>query len=504
MSGVRSHHFPWRMWIPACLAVTVVTAMTGSDLYHQMHKQMVEVAEQATTIAVGQLAAILSAAEELLRSTDERLREAHDILSLAEEPGALDDALGDIEAIIHGIGFAGLAAIDRSGKVIAVASDDALLDFDFSDEPFVEQAFTGQTFALAPPAALDRDGHDFLPLVYGVTSEDDGKTEPLFLLMTEIDVHFLDQFQSRLSSSLVEHVALLDKSGDVIVGSWPFSENDAADVDIRRGVGGFDLIAAAGFKRSKIFSNLISEFLLLTLTYLTAMLAITALSYAYAYRAQLGEILGQMVTQKDLLHREAQHRVGGALQLISSLVSLQSREAQNERVSQALETIKHRIAAILAVNSRLSGEVDDGQVDLGVYLRSICDDLATSFEEKSPGVRLHASFSSLTSTGEKAVRLGLIMNELVTNAFRHAFDAQEGGTVSVQLAREGERFRITVADDGGGMPDVPEDPGIGLELVSLLTEQLKCSLDQVTGDKGLTWTIEGAINDLAKSGSVQI
>ena len=496
MNGIRGY-FPWRMWIPATLAVTALTAMTGVDIYNQTRERMIESAEQATSVAVGQLAAILSAAEELLRATEDELIEVGDIRTLASSPAALDRALDDIESIIHGTGFGGLAALDRSGRVIASASDDDLFDQDFSGRPFIERAFDGQTFALAEPIAGGEGDSGFAPLVYGVLPEDDDKAPPLFLLMTEIDMQFLDRFQSRLSSSLVEHVALLDKSGDVIIGSWPFGDEHVAHTDIRRGVGGFDLVAAAGFRRAEIFRNVKSELLLLTLTYLTSILAITALCYAYAYRSQIGEVLKQIVDHKDVLHREAQHRVSGALQLISSLVSLQAREAQNERVSQALDTIKHRIAAILAVNGKLSGDVDGRQVDLGVYLRAICDDLATSFEQKLPGTQLKASFSSIPCDGEKAVRLGLIVNELVTNAFRHAFAEGETGEVTVRLARDGDRFHVTVADDGVGLADEPNDPGIGLELVTLLAEQLSCRLERVPSDVGLTWRIEGSIAALS-------
>lgn len=496
MNGLRLH-FPWRMWIPAVLAVTVLTVMTAFDIYTQMRSQMEEIAEQATTVARGQLAAILTAAEELLRSTEEKLKEAGDIKEFASRPEALDAALGEIEAIIHGTGFGGLAAIDRSGRIVAVASDDDLLAHDFSGQPFIERAFSDRAFALAEPVTRDGGGQSFAPLVYGVSPDDEEKTGPVFLLMTEIDMQFLDRFQSRLTSSLVEHVALLDKSGQAVIGAWPFDTDNPADVDIRKGVDGFDLVAAAGFERNDIFKNVRSEFLLLGLTYFTSMLAITALCYAYAYRAQVGEILKQVVDQKDVLHREAQHRVSGALQLISSLVSLQAREAQNERVSQALDTIKHRIAAILAVNGKLSGDVDGRQVDLGVYLRSICDDLAASYEQKVPGTQLEASLSSIACDGEKAVRIGLIVNELVTNAYRHAFGDKGTGTVAVRLVKDDDRFRITVADDGKGLPETAEDLGIGLELVSLLAEQLNCELERLPSDVGMTWQIEGSIENLA-------
>ena len=496
MSGIQGY-FPWRMWIPATLAVTALTVMTGVDIYNQTRDQMAEAAEQATSVAVGQLAAILSAAEELLRSTEDKLMEAGDIKSLASSPAALDATLDDIEAIIHGTGFGGLAALDRSGRVIASASDDGLLDQDFSGRPFIERAFGGRTFALAEPMDGGEGDSGFAPLVYGVLPDDDDKATPLFLLMTEIDMQFLDRFQSRLSSSLVEHVALLDKSGDVIIGSWPFDDEHVAHTDIRRGIGGFDLVAAAGFERVEIFRNVKSELLLLTLTYLTSILAITALCYAYAYRSRIGEVLRQVVDQKDVLHREAQHRVSGALQLISSLVSLQARDAQNDRVSQALNTIKHRIAAILAVNGKLSGDVDGRQVDLGVYLRAICDDLAASFERELPDTQLKASFSSITCDGEKAVRLGLILNELVTNAFRHAFAEGQTGIVKVHLAEDGDHFHLSVADNGLGLPDQPEDPGIGLELVTLLADQLSCRLERVPSDAGLSWRIEGSMAALS-------
>ena len=496
MIGIPAY-FPWRMWMSAALAVTVLTVMTGIDIYNQMRSWMSEIAEQATTVSHGQLATILTAAEELLRSTEDELKQAGDVRDFASRPEALEAALDEIETIIHGTGFSGLAAIDRSSRMIAVASDDDLLKHDFSGKPFIERAFDDRTFALAEPISHDDGESGFAPLVYGVTPDDDEKATPLFLLMTEIDVQFLDRFQSRLTSSLVEHVALLDKSGDTIVGSWPFGEDNAAHVDIRRDVSGFDLIAAAGFARAEIFRNVRSELLLLGLTYLTSMLAITALCYAYAYRAQVGEILRQVVTQKDVLHREAQHRVGGALQLISSLVALQARDAQNERVSQALDTVKHRIAAVLAVNGKLSGDVDGRQVDLGIYLRSICDDLSASFEQKLPGAHLDASLSSILCDGEKAIRIGLIVNELVTNAYRHAFADGDAGTVTVRLVADDDRFRITIADDGSGLPETADDPGIGLDLVALLADQLNSELARLPSDAGLTWQIEGAIADLA-------
>ena len=391
MNTVRSY-FPWKMWLPAAAVITLLTALTAIDLYKQMHEQMLEVAEQATSVAVGQLNAILTAAEDLLQSTEDKLKERSDIENLATRPDAMLEALTEIEETLHGTGFNDLAAIDKSSKVIAIAGNQDLDGWDFSDHAFMRQAIDGQDFVLSEPISVQIADIAIAPLVHWVSSS---KDEPLFLLMTLVDVRFLQNFRLRLQSSIIEHVALIDRSGHALVGSWPFDDASPATVDIRRGVGNFDLVAAAGFDRGDIFRNVGSELLLLTLTYISSIFAVTALAYAYAYRAQVGEVLGQMVEQKDVLHREAQHRVSGALQLISSLVSLQVRDAQNERVAQALDTVKHRISAILAVNDKLSSDVDDGDVDLGMYLRSICDDLSASYDQKVPGTHLETSLSSV-------------------------------------------------------------------------------------------------------------
>ena len=497
MQPTRSF-FPWKMWLPAAAAITVLTVLTGADLYKKMHEQMVEAAEQATSVAAGQLNAILTAAEELLKGTEERLKERSDLETLPARPDAMFRALADIEEILHGTGFSDLAAVDDRGKVFAIVGNDDLDGWDFSDEAFMQQALDGQDLVLSEPITVQIADTAIVPLVHWVSSS---KDEPLFLLMTFIDMRFLQNFQNRLQSSVVEHVALMDKSGHVLVGTWPFDDTILAAVERRRAVGSFDLIAAAGFARGEILQNVRSEFLLLALTYITSIFAVTALAYAYAYRAQVGDVLGQLVDQKDVLHREAQHRVSGALQLISSLVSLQGRDAQDDHVAEALDTIKHRIAAILAVNDKLSNDGSGGQVDLGSYLRLICDDLAASYDQDTPGTRLETSLLSISCDGDKAIRIGLIVNELVTNAYRHGFSGDRGGVVSVVLDMEDDRFRITVSDNGGGMPETNEDAGIGLELVSLLAEQLNCTVEQLPQKTGVAWRIEGPVAALLSDGA---
>jgi two-component sensor histidine kinase len=455
-----------------------------------MHDQMVVAAEQATAVAVDQLNAILTAAEELLQSTEEKLKERADFEQLATSPAPMLEALNDIEETLHGTGFSDLAAIDRSSAVVAIAGNTDLIGWDFSGQGFMQRALDGEDYVLSEPISVQISEKEIAPLVHWVTSS---KDEPLFLLMTLIDVRFLQNFQLNLQSSIIEHVALLDRAGQVLVGTWPFDDAGPADVETRRGVGKFDLVAAAGFRQGKIFSNLSSEFLLLGLTCISSLFAVTALSYAYACRAQVGDVLNQIVEQKDVLHREAQHRVSGALQLISSLVSLQVRDAQNERVALALDTIKHRISAILAINSKLSSDVDGRKVDLGHYLRSICDDLSASYDQKVPGAHLEASLSSVTCDGEKAIRIGLIVNELITNAYRHGFPEDQEGVVDVRLGLENERFHITVTDDGVGLPAAEADAGIGLELVSLLAEQLDCTIEQQPSDQGAAWRLDGSV-----------
>lgn len=173
---------------------------------------------------------------------------------------------------------------------------------------------------------------------------------------------------------------------------------------------------------------------------------------------------------KAILLRELAHRTKNDLTIVQSLLTLQARN--DPAVAPALQAAAARIHVIARAQSRLefSDEGEDGGVALRPYLGGLCQDLADLFQDvRSIDVQL--SCDELTLDSSKAIAVGLIVNELVTNAFKYAFPQDRGGVVRVTVSAAPEgAVHLAVEDDGVGCP--PDAPGgLGTRLVRLLVAQ---------------------------------
>jgi two-component sensor histidine kinase len=170
----------------------------------------------------------------------------------------------------------------------------------------------------------------------------------------------------------------------------------------------------------------------------------------------------------DELVRETRHRVKNSLQLVASMLSAQARQSRDVSVAAGLREAVSRITVVAHLHENLQ-YADEQMVRLADYLRDICNDLALTAgtTEGRGGVHLHAD--AIVLPGPDAVAVGLITNELVTNALRHAYPSG-AGPVEVTLARNGGRFVLTVADKGAGRFGSAE--GLGLTFVRLLARKL--------------------------------
>jgi two-component sensor histidine kinase len=173
---------------------------------------------------------------------------------------------------------------------------------------------------------------------------------------------------------------------------------------------------------------------------------------------------------KALLLNELSHRTKNDLAIISSALWLQARASRDPAVQAALEEAIARVGVVAAAQERLRGDEDGGRIELAPYLTDLCAGLGDLLRDVRPiAVRVRSDPLNLHSS--QAVNVGLIVNELVTNAFKHAFPELRGGAVNVDVSRDGpEWLRIVVADDGVGCdPDKPS--GMGSQIVSLLAQQ---------------------------------
>ena len=195
-------------------------------------------------------------------------------------------------------------------------------------------------------------------------------------------------------------------------------------------------------------------------------------------RTRAEQQLKVSLQEKDALLREVHHRVKNNLQVISSLLQLQSLSVKDTEVKRALEDSRRRIHAMSLVHQKLYGSENLANIDFGEYLESVTRQLAQAYENE--GVSIEIGVESITLEVGIAVPCGLIVNELVNNALKHAFSRDQHGTVRVELSRmEGGRVRLSVADNGRGFPedlDYRTAGSMGLALVRALTGQISGTL----------------------------
>src|ERR1700729_2743522 len=177
--------------------------------------------------------------------------------------------------------------------------------------------------------------------------------------------------------------------------------------------------------------------------------------------------------RQQFLLKEMNHRVKNSLSLVVGMLRLQVRENSHPEFTQQLEDATLRVGAIARVHEQLYQSADVERFDVGRYIEAICKDLGASFGQCEIHVQAQAGIIIPT---DRAISSALIVNELVSNAAKHAYRGHGAGNVWVNLAAtEVDSFFIAIRDEGGGLPEGPqfgEGKGLGARMVRALTEQL--------------------------------
>lgn len=200
----------------------------------------------------------------------------------------------------------------------------------------------------------------------------------------------------------------------------------------------------------------------------------------------------ESLEKEALLRRELHHRVKNNLQVISSMLFLQSTHVSDPKTLEALRESRNRTRAIGLIHERLYHSGDLAKIDLSTYLPELAADLFAAYRVSPETIALKTSTKGVVLDLDSAIPCGLIVNELVSNALKHGFPEGRKGTLSIDLDRsERGLFRLVVRDDGVGLPedfDYEKTPTLGLKLVRDLTQQLDGQID-FDGNHGTTITI---------------
>lgn len=200
-------------------------------------------------------------------------------------------------------------------------------------------------------------------------------------------------------------------------------------------------------------------------------------------------MLEKSLAEKELLLKEIHHRVKNNLMIISSLLSLQSRQVKDRETMDLFRESENRTRSMALIHERLYRSEDLKNIDLAEYLGRLASEIFRSYSADSR-IRLNLEIDELKVDVETAVPLGLIVNELLTNAVKHAFPDGEG-TVTVSLSKRNGTVTLEVSDDGAGFPediDWESSPSLGLQLVRSLTEQIDGKVEMIS-DGGTTFRI---------------
>ena len=186
------------------------------------------------------------------------------------------------------------------------------------------------------------------------------------------------------------------------------------------------------------------------------------------------------LNEKEILLREIHHRVKNNLQIITSLIRLQRRQIDDQDIAHSLQDSENRIRSMALVHEKLYRSADLASIDFTEYTRSLSASLITAYITDTHRIHMIIDIRDVSLDINSAIPVGLIMNELVANALKHAFPDERSGEITITGRRTPAGIALSVQDNGVGIPeelDWRDTPTLGLQLVITLIEQVKGSIE---------------------------
>jgi two-component sensor histidine kinase len=178
----------------------------------------------------------------------------------------------------------------------------------------------------------------------------------------------------------------------------------------------------------------------------------------------------------QILLKEMNHRIKNSLSIVSSMLRLQSSQTSTSTATEQLEAAALRVHAVARAHERLYQSDDVERLDIGRYIEQVCGDVDESVAHCA--IHVEAQHDILIAT-DQAIPLALMVNELITNAAKHAYAGQSGCKIWVGVVREGAAIRVSVRDEGVGLPtsfDMAKGKGLGMRLVRAFLQQLEAKV----------------------------
>lgn len=197
-------------------------------------------------------------------------------------------------------------------------------------------------------------------------------------------------------------------------------------------------------------------------------------------RETLDEMMAERRQIEQIRKKEIHHRIKNNLQVISSLLDLESDKFQDQKVIEAFRNSQSRVISMALVHEELYKSEDMESIDFSDYIIKLVNDLSHSYMMDTGDINIRIHIDAIFLDMDVAIPLGMIVNELVSNSFKHAFRPGDKGDILIDLSFDGEKFTLVVCDNGAGFPEevnFRETESLGLQLVTTLVDQIDGTIE---------------------------
>ncbi len=213
-----------------------------------------------------------------------------------------------------------------------------------------------------------------------------------------------------------------------------------------------------------------------------ALVLISGLSIFSLYKKQKAKnlIIERQAADLEVLMKEIHHRVKNNLQIVSSLLDLQGHYITDAQASEAVKEGKNRVQSMALIHQNLYSEGNIKGIEVKGYISNLLQTLCASYNISNDKVKINAHIDNLNLDVDTMIPLGLVINELVSNAFKYAFKDKQTGELDIVLKEHAEKLHLLVKDNGAGFPeglDVKNSKSFGLKMIRAFAQKLKASLD---------------------------
>lgn len=197
-------------------------------------------------------------------------------------------------------------------------------------------------------------------------------------------------------------------------------------------------------------------------------------------RKRAEEELKEILATKDLLLKEIHHRVKNNLQVVSSLLKLQSEKVEDKVSKEYFQVSADRVRAMSLIHQQLYRSINISQINFDYYLKELLSHLYKLYCQNPEIINISFNAKGINMNIETAVPCGLLVNEIVTNSFKHAFPRNRKGEIKVDLKFMEDEYTMKVSDDGISLPEninFDDEKTLGIELIKILVDQLDAKME---------------------------